>query len=69
MRDAGFISSLEVTKRTIEKTIEYGKLTKADYVVYVDSSLTSLVIVYDLKSGTKSEMVFTEFVENCGGQT
>ena len=69
LRDAGFISSLEVTKRTIEKTIEYGKLTKADYVVYVDSSLTSLVIVYDLKSGTKSEMVFTEFVENCGGQT
>ena len=33
LRDAGFVASLEVTKRTTEKTVEYGELTDADYVV------------------------------------
>jgi ATP phosphoribosyltransferase regulatory subunit len=69
LRDAGFIASLEVTKRTIEKTLEYGKLTEADYVVCVESSLTAPVTVYDLKSDTSSEMVLKEFIDNCGGQT
>ena len=68
LRDAGFIASLEVTKRTIEKTIEYGELTEADFVVCVESSLPAPVTVYDLKLDTKSEMVLKDFIDKCGGQ-
>jgi ATP phosphoribosyltransferase regulatory subunit len=68
LRNAGFVASLEVTKRSIEKTVEYGKLSEADFVVCVNSSLTAPVTVYDLKSDVKSEMIVEEFIDNCGGQ-
>lgn len=67
LRDTGFIASLEVTKRTIEKTVEFGKLTQADYVVCVESSLTEPLTIYDLQSNTAKNVVFKEFVTANGG--
>ncbi|MDG6222116.1 MAG: ATP phosphoribosyltransferase regulatory subunit [Candidatus Bathyarchaeota archaeon] len=69
LREAGFVASLEVTNRAIEKTVEYGKLTEADYVVCVDSSLAKPVTVYDLKTDTTKKLALKKFLEFCGGQS
>ncbi|WNZ28682.1 MAG: ATP phosphoribosyltransferase regulatory subunit [Candidatus Bathyarchaeota archaeon] len=69
LREAGFVASLEVTNRPIEKTVEYGKLTEADFVVCVDSSLTKPVTVYDLKTDKTKKLALKKFLEFCGGQS
>jgi ATP phosphoribosyltransferase regulatory subunit len=68
LREAGVIASLEITKRSLEKTVEYGKLTEADYVVSVDSSLDASVTVYDIKSDASKKVTFEKFLETVGGQ-
>ena len=68
LREAGVIASLEVTRRSLEKTIEYGKLTEADYVVSVGSSLKSPVTVFDVKSNVSREVIFKTFLGEVGGQ-
>jgi ATP phosphoribosyltransferase regulatory subunit len=68
LREADIVTSLEVTRRSLEKTIEYGKLTEADYVVSVNSSLTAPITVYNIKSNTSEEMPFKKFLKNLGGQ-
>ena len=62
------IASLEVTGRNLEKTLEYGKLTEADYVVSVGSSLESPVTVYDIKSNTSRDVLLETFLDEQGGQ-
>lgn len=68
LREIGVIASLEVTKRTLEKTREYGKLTEADYVISVGSSLESPVTVYDVKSNVSRDVMLKTFLEELGGQ-
>jgi ATP phosphoribosyltransferase regulatory subunit len=68
LRDAGVVASLEITKRSLEKTVEYGKFTEADYVVSVDSSLKNPVTVYDTKSGATKKVTFKTLLRNIGGQ-
>ena len=68
LRDVGAIASLEITKRSFEKTIEYGKLTETDYVVSVDSPLNAQVTVYDTKSAASKKTTFETFLEDIGGQ-
>ncbi|MCW4015275.1 MAG: ATP phosphoribosyltransferase regulatory subunit [Candidatus Bathyarchaeota archaeon] len=68
LREAGAIASLEVTKRSLEKTIEYGKLTEADYVVCVDSSLDASITVYDIKNAASQTVEFKTFLRTIGGQ-
>ena len=68
LREAGVIASLEVTGRNLEKTLEYGKLTEADYVFSVGSSLESPVTVYDIKSNTSRDVLLKTFLDEQGGQ-
>jgi len=68
LRESGVIASLEVTRRSLEKTMEYGKLTEADYVVSVGSSLKSPVTVFDVKSNVSREVMFKTFLGEVGGQ-
>jgi len=68
LRESGVIASLEVTRRSLEKTMEYGKLTEADYVVSVGSSLRSPVTVYDVKSNVSRSIMFETFLGEVGGQ-
>jgi ATP phosphoribosyltransferase regulatory subunit len=68
LRDIGVIASLEITKRSLEKTIEYGKLTETDYVISVGSSLKSPVTVYDVKSNISKSVMLETFLEERGGQ-
>jgi len=67
LRDSGVIASLEVT-RSLEKTMEYGKLTETDYVVSVGSSLKSPVTVYDVKSNVSRSIMLETFLGEVGGQ-
>jgi ATP phosphoribosyltransferase regulatory subunit len=68
LREAGVIASLEITRRSLEKTVEYGKITEADYVVSVDSSLEAPVTVYDIKSAASKKATFKTFLRDLGGQ-
>jgi len=68
LRKAGVIASLDVTRRSLEKTIDYGKITEADYVVFVESSLTNPVTVYDMKVNTSKKVTFKTFLRDLGGQ-
>jgi histidyl-tRNA synthetase len=67
LREAGVIASLEVTKRSLEKTMEYGKITETDYVVSVGSSLNSPVTVYDVKSNVSRDVMLETLLEELGG--
>ncbi len=68
LREAGVIASLEVTRRSLEKTIEYGKIMETDYVVSVDSSLEAPVTVYDIKASTSKKVTIKTFLRDLGGQ-
>jgi len=68
LREGGTNASMEITKRGIEKTVEYGKFTEMDYVVSVDSSLESPVTVYDVKSNDSRNVMLQAFLEELGGQ-
>jgi len=68
LRKAGVIASLEVTRRSLEKTIDYGKIMEADYVVSVESSLKNPVTVYDIKSNVSRNVTLETFLRNLGGQ-
>jgi len=68
LREAEVIASLEVTRRSLEKTIDYGKITEADYVVCVESSLKNPVTVYDIKANTSKKVTFKTFLRDLGGQ-
>ena len=68
LREAGSVTSMEVTKRSLEKTVEYGKITEADYVVFVDSSLMTPVTVYDIEASAKKKVTFQTFLRSIGGQ-
>jgi len=67
LRESGVIASLEVTRRSLEKTIEYGKLMGTDYVVSVGSSLKSPVTVYNVKSNVSRNIMFETFLGEVGG--
>ncbi|MDX1813947.1 MAG: hypothetical protein R3319_04085, partial [Candidatus Bathyarchaeia archaeon] len=69
LREAGVIASMEITKRSLEKTLEYGKFTEMDYVISVGSSLESPVTVYDVKSNGSRNVMLQTFLEELGGQT
>ncbi|PVX26487.1 MAG: ATP phosphoribosyltransferase regulatory subunit [Candidatus Bathyarchaeum sp.] len=62
LRDSGVIASLEVTRRSLEKTIEYAKIMEADYVVCVDSSIDAPVTVYDIKLGSTKKVSLETFL-------
>ena len=68
LREAGVIASPEVTKRSLEKTVEYGKFMEMDYVISVGSSLESPVTVYDVKSTASRKVMLQTFLEELGGK-
>jgi ATP phosphoribosyltransferase regulatory subunit len=68
LREVDVVASLEITKRSKEKIVEYGKLTQSDYFVSVDSSLTSPLTVFDIKSGTSRNISFEKFLKELGGK-
>ncbi|UCC59171.1 MAG: ATP phosphoribosyltransferase regulatory subunit [Candidatus Bathyarchaeum sp.] len=69
LREAGVIASLEVTRRNLEKTMEYGKFVGTDYVVSVGSSLKNPVTVYDIKSNVSRSVMLETFLREIGGQS
>jgi ATP phosphoribosyltransferase regulatory subunit len=69
LREAGVIASLEVTNRSFEKTIEYGQIMDADYVVSVNSTLKNPVTIYDIKEVASTKVTFQTFLRNIGGRT
>ncbi len=69
LREAGVIASLEVTRRSLEKTMEYGKFVGTDYVVSVGSSLKAPVTVYDVKSNVSRSVMLETFLRDLGGQS
>ena len=64
LRDAGVATSLEVTGRTIEKTIEYAKITAVDYVISVDISPKDLQTIYYIKSGDSKKLTVKNFLKS-----
>jgi ATP phosphoribosyltransferase regulatory subunit len=68
LQESGSIASLEVTSRSLEKTMEYARLTDMDYVVSVGSSLKSPITVYNLKSNISRGVLFGTFLREIGGQ-
>ena len=68
LRETNVVASLEITKRRKEKIVEYGKLTQADYIVSIDSSLDSPVTVFDLRSGKSRNIAFGTFLKELGGK-
>ena len=69
LRESKVITSLEITRRSLKKTIKYGKSMETDFVVSVDSSLKVPVTVYDLKADTSKKVTFKTFLRNIGGQS
>ncbi|MEJ2242487.1 MAG: ATP phosphoribosyltransferase regulatory subunit, partial [Candidatus Bathyarchaeota archaeon] len=67
LRDLGIIASIEIKERNFEKTVEYGKLTEIDYVIFVDSSLKNPLTVYDTKSETQTQITFQTFLGTISG--
>ncbi|MBT8171859.1 ATP phosphoribosyltransferase regulatory subunit [Candidatus Bathyarchaeota archaeon] len=67
LREIGIIASMEITRKTFENTIEFGKITKADYVISVDSSLTNQLIVFDIEKNVKLKINLKTFFKNIGG--
>jgi histidyl-tRNA synthetase len=68
LREAEIIASLEVTRRSLEKKLEYGKLAKSDYLVSVGSSLKSPVTIYNIKSKVSRSITLETFLREVGGQ-
>jgi ATP phosphoribosyltransferase regulatory subunit len=68
LREAGVIASMEITRRSFEKTMDYGKFTEMDYVISAGSSLKSPVTVYDVKSNASRNVMFRAFLKELGGQ-
>ncbi len=64
LREKGIIASLEVSRRSFEKTVEYGKIMNVDYVVCIYSSLTAPVVVYNLKNSEQKKVTFTKFLRD-----
>jgi hypothetical protein len=65
-RDAGFIASIEITRRNLEKTIEYANIVKANYIISIDSSLKDPIRVYDVKSETSQKTTIKDFLRTLG---
>jgi ATP phosphoribosyltransferase regulatory subunit len=68
LREGGVITSLEISGRSLEKTMEYAKFTAADYVVSAGSSLKSPVTVYDVKANISRNLTLETFLKELGGQ-
>jgi ATP phosphoribosyltransferase regulatory subunit len=66
LREAGLIASLEITRRSLEKTVEYGEITEADYVISVDSSLKAPITIYDIKSASTKKSTLDTFLRDLG---
>jgi ATP phosphoribosyltransferase regulatory subunit len=64
LREKGIIASLEVSGRSYEETVEYGKILNTDYVVFIDNSLTAPVTVYDIKKAAQKKGTFTTFLRD-----
>jgi ATP phosphoribosyltransferase regulatory subunit len=69
LREARVIASLEISRRSLKKTILYGKLVEADYVISVDLSLKSPITVYDVKSNISRSITLEAFIRDLGGQS
>jgi ATP phosphoribosyltransferase regulatory subunit len=69
LREAGFVASLEVARRDVEKTKEYGKIVGADYVVSVGSSLKFPVTVYDVELNASRSVTLETFLRDLGGKS
>ncbi len=67
LRNAGLIASIEIIERSIEKTIEYAKITNANYVISVGSSINSPITIFNIENGTKTTSKFKIFLKNLGG--
>lgn len=67
LRACEVVASLDVTRRELNKTFEYGKLTEADYVVFVESN-NSPVTVYGLKSDKSQIVPLDAFIKSLGGK-
>jgi ATP phosphoribosyltransferase regulatory subunit len=68
LHEAGVIASSEVTGRSLEKTIEFGKIAGTDYVISVGSSFNSPVTVYNVKSKVSRSVMLEAFLQEIGGQ-
>ncbi len=66
LREAGVKASLDVARRGLEKTKEYGKIIGTDYVVSVGSSLKSPVAVYDVKLNMSKNVTLKTFLRDIG---
>jgi len=67
LRNNGVIASLELTNRSFEKTIEYGKLTGMDYAILVDSDILDSITVFYIKSNVSETMSLEAFLRVIGG--
>ena len=67
LRNAGLIASIEITERSIEKTIENAKITNVNYVISVGSSINSPTTIFNIENDTKTTSKLTIFLKNLGG--
>ena len=68
LRGSGIVASIEIKYRNFEKTVEFGKLSEIDYVLFINSSLKNRLTVYNIKSDSKTQITFQTFLKNIGGQ-
>ncbi len=68
LRDSGIVASIEIKDRNPEKTVEYGKLSQIDYVIFINSSLKNPMTVYNIQSDSTTHETFQTFLQKIGGQ-
>lgn len=68
LRDSGIVASIEIKDRNPEKTVEYGKLSQIDYVIFINSSLKNPLTVYNIQSDSTTHETFQTFLQKIGGQ-
>ncbi len=66
LRKANITASLEINRRSLEKTLEYGKIMQIDYVAIVNSSLAKPLTLHDIKLGTSKEIAFQNLLRSLG---
>jgi ATP phosphoribosyltransferase regulatory subunit len=69
LREAGFLTSIDLQKADEKKTIDYAKLLGMDYVVFMGSSISEPVRIYDLEMSIFRNTTLSTFMQQNRGRS
>jgi ATP phosphoribosyltransferase regulatory subunit len=67
LRDAGFVTLLDVMHNDVEKIRNYAKLSGIDYLVFVDSSIDKPATVYAIRSDSSRTVMIETLLQQIEG--